>query len=462
MSRLNEQDLEVLRDYASKGNRELYWNYLAQKDGADGYGLLALGVVRNDNMPGAVANAFANAEAQRADVRLSERGWNAFGVDLMERDFKLREEYLKNNQPDLALNLPAKDVMGVHDRAFLNAEIPVNAWTPREYLAAAHREGARNAPSGADARARDAAGDAEMQQAWRGMLDNVRAGIDRGAGTLWGTAVRYNDAQFNAVDYSTRLGAAYATAAVSRANDDPDRIGASSAYYQRRDDGRWFFVNETIHPVSLSSQIPTEVRDADTLRSLEDTRRLRLEIRDLRDDFHPLDPNGRKAPEERLRASPRTLADAGPPEAPSPTRLAATMDHPNHPDHALYRSSREAVERLEAGLGRAFDANSEKLAQSATVLARQNGLERIDHVLLSIDSGRGVRAGEHLFVVQDRVDDPAHLRAMMRTDDAFARAPAANEALLAEARGQQAQRAAAAQRELAQAETREASARSVG
>ncbi len=462
MSRLNDQDLKVLQSYAKEGNRELYWNYLAQKEGADGYGLLALGVVRNDNIPGAVANAFAKAEAQRAGVSLTERDWNAFGIDLMKLDLERRQVQLENGRPDLALNLPVKDVMGAHDDAFRNAKIPVNAWTPREYLAAAHREGTREAPPGADARARNAAGDAEMQQAWRGMLDDVRAGIDRGAGTLWGTAVRYNDAQFNALDYSARLGAAYAAAGVSRSNQDPDRIGASNAYYQRRDDGRWFFVNEAINPMSLSGRMPTEVRDAETLRSLEDTRRLRLEIRDLRDDFHPLDPNGRKAPEERLRASPRTLADAEQPDAPTSTRLAATMDQPSHPDHALYRGGREAVERLEAGLGRAYDANSERLAQSATVLARQNGLERIDHVLLSIDNGRGVRAGESLFVVQGRADDPAHLRAMMRTDEAIARAPEKNEALLAEAREQQAQRTAAQQRELAQPEMREASARSVG
>jgi hypothetical protein len=85
MSGLNENDLKVLSHYAERGNRELYWNYLAQKAGNDGYGLLALGVVRNDNMPGATANHFADAEARRAGVRLTERGWNAFGVDLMER-----------------------------------------------------------------------------------------------------------------------------------------------------------------------------------------------------------------------------------------------------------------------------------------------------------------------------------------------------------------------------------------
>ena len=48
MSGLTEKDVKVLLHYADTGNRELYWNYLAQLPGADGYGLLALGVVRND------------------------------------------------------------------------------------------------------------------------------------------------------------------------------------------------------------------------------------------------------------------------------------------------------------------------------------------------------------------------------------------------------------------------------
>ena len=44
MSGLNQKDVDILRGYADQGNRELYWNYLAQKPGNDGYSLLALGV----------------------------------------------------------------------------------------------------------------------------------------------------------------------------------------------------------------------------------------------------------------------------------------------------------------------------------------------------------------------------------------------------------------------------------
>lgn len=56
MGGLTQQNLTILRSYAKAGNRELYWNYLSQLPGADGYGTLALGVVRNDSLPGRVAN----------------------------------------------------------------------------------------------------------------------------------------------------------------------------------------------------------------------------------------------------------------------------------------------------------------------------------------------------------------------------------------------------------------------
>src|SRR3546814_5097636 len=85
MSGLDSGDMHILGWYAEQGNRELYWNYLAQHEGSDGYGLLALGVVRNDNMPGAVANNFAQSHARSHDDRvLTEREWEQFGQDRSE------------------------------------------------------------------------------------------------------------------------------------------------------------------------------------------------------------------------------------------------------------------------------------------------------------------------------------------------------------------------------------------
>ncbi len=72
--------------------RELYWNYLAELPGNDGYGRLALGVVRHDNMPGATANRYAQNYAREHNGKvLSEREWDNFGVDLIKKDLAYRE-----------------------------------------------------------------------------------------------------------------------------------------------------------------------------------------------------------------------------------------------------------------------------------------------------------------------------------------------------------------------------------
>ncbi len=49
------------------------------------------------------------------------------------------------------------------------------------------------------------------------------------------------------------------------------------------------------------------------------------------------------------------------------------------------------------------------------VLARQNNLDRADHVLLSAQTADSP-AGRNVFVVQGDLSDPAHLRASMPTD----------------------------------------------
>ncbi|MEZ5705673.1 MAG: hypothetical protein R3E56_10550 [Burkholderiaceae bacterium] len=138
-------DPEELR---RKGNRELYWNYLAQTPGNDGYGLLALGVVRNDNMPGALANQYAQNRAQSVrGVRMSERQWDAFGQDLM-RDYEFRQAHFDNGEAVQALNLPVKEVQIVHDQTFGDTGITPDAWTPRPLLEAARRHEASLLPKG--------------------------------------------------------------------------------------------------------------------------------------------------------------------------------------------------------------------------------------------------------------------------------------------------------------------------
>ncbi|PKV11776.1 hemolysin [Xanthomonas prunicola] len=85
----------------------------------------------------------------------------------------------------------------------------------------------------------------------------------------------------------------------------------------------------------------------------------------------------------------------------------------------LHREAEEAVRRLEQGLGREYDDNSARLAASSAYLAKEDGLSRIDHVVLS-ENTKSVRQGENVFVVEGALNDPAHKMAHMKTSDAIA------------------------------------------
>ncbi|HGM7321356.1 TPA: XVIPCD domain-containing protein [Stenotrophomonas maltophilia] len=90
---------------------------------------------------------------------------------------------------------------------------------------------------------------------------------------------------------------------------------------------------------------------------------------------------------------------------------------PGHPDHALYQQIREGVEELDAKHGRSFDDTSERMTASLLVLAKDNDLSHVDHVLVSNATAMHP-AGHTLFVVQGEANDPAHLRASMPTAEA--------------------------------------------
>lgn len=356
MARLDEKDVEILKQYAADGNRELYWNYLAHKQGNDGYGLLALGVVRNDNAPGATANVFADSQARRDGVQMDERQWNSFGVDLMRRDFERREFYYATaHRPDLALNLPVRDVEDVHDATFQKRHINPDAWTPRQLLDAARRHG----------------GDAEAEKVWSMMLDNSALGLTRAGKTMTDVG-RYDDAQLDAMSYTGRMTAARIGASHTLPITDPDRIGAPNfSYMYDRQTRSWnTWVNDG------EQTVVQPVRDPQQLRELDDTRALRLERQQLRQQFHPDDPY-RQQP---IMRSPQTLAEADP--ARGGTALAAHAADPTqaaHPRHALHQQCVAGTHALDGRLGRSPDADSACMAASLTDLAARSGLERVDH-----------------------------------------------------------------------------------
>ena len=88
-----------------------------------------------------------------------------------------------------------------------------------------------------------------------------------------------------------------------------------------------------------------------------------------------------------------------------------------HPDHKLHQQSSDAVRKLDQSMGRNTDVNSDRMAASLTVLARQEGIQRIDNVVLSRGNDT-VKAGENVIVVQGKLEDPSHTRAYMSTQQA--------------------------------------------
>ena len=370
MSGLTQKDMQILQHYSEKGNRELYWNYLSQREGNDGYGTLALGVVRNDNMPGAVANEFAANHAKTYSGRaLTERQWEEFGIDLMQKDFAERQRYMSRGQTDLALNLPVKDVQNVHDRAFDRAGIDMNAWTPRQLLEAARRQG----------------GDQEAEKVWTTMLDNGGIGSKRMASTLYDTVYQYNDEKLPATSYLGSMTLAAATASQSLDNRDPNKIGATTYYdmYSERD-GKWYTVNSYNHIRPLS-----EVKDPTRIAELNDIRELRLHRQELSTQFHPDDP----ARTRGITESPFTISH----NAEQPDKLDPT--HPDHKHHRLYAQALQGTEALDQKLGRTSDHYTLNMAASLTDLAVTNKASNIKSVYLSEEkTAEGTEVGRNVFI----------------------------------------------------------------
>ncbi|HEL2959330.1 TPA: AHH domain-containing protein [Stenotrophomonas maltophilia] len=132
------------------------------------------------------------------------------------------------------------------------------------------------------------------------------------------------------------------------------------------------------------------------------------------DDLQPVTAAVTVPAEPTIAPSPEPAAPA-PDEASAPNQALQDPTQPGHPDHALYQQIREGVEALDAKHGRSFDEVSERMTASLLVLAKDNDLERVDHVLVS-NATREHPAGHTLFVVQGEPSNPAHQRAAMPTE----------------------------------------------
>lgn len=365
MAGLNEADLEILKQYADDGNRELYWNYLAHRPGNDGYALLALGVVRDDNVPGQVANRYAAdyARVQQSHhgsefadrAHISEREWDAFGGDLIKEDLVRRQEQFNGGRPDLALNLPVRDVQRSHDVAFHDHRIDPNAWTPRILLEAARRQD----------------GEAAAERIWGDMLNNDLKGLER-AGDTTRHVARYLEGG-QRVSYGAALGTAYLGTGPGTSNTDPDLIHRARGLWTERDarSGSWHDV--VVGYRGMMSRM--RVTDPDRLAELEDTRALRLEVQERRTRFHEDDPH------REIAASPRVLADNGRGEAPAYLVAALAPEavddirSTQHAGNTQYLQALQRVNLFESQSGIPGGAWSERLAASLAVVAQREGID---------------------------------------------------------------------------------------
>ncbi|WOB28392.1 MULTISPECIES: XVIPCD domain-containing protein [Xanthomonas] len=104
------------------------------------------------------------------------------------------------------------------------------------------------------------------------------------------------------------------------------------------------------------------------------------------------------------------------PQSP-PSSPAQMPSQPGHPDHALYQQIRGGVMQLDAQHGKEWDASSQRMTASLLALAKEEGLSRVDHVVLNNPTPQ-LAGGEKVFIVQGALNDPAHQRAHMPTLDA--------------------------------------------
>lgn len=101
-------------------------------------------------------------------------------------------------------------------------------------------------------------------------------------------------------------------------------------------------------------------------------------------------------------------------------------DEPGHPDHALLEQIRAGVRRIDEGVGKPYDAMSERISRCLLAACKDgrdmypdapgirpgaNALRRVDHVVMG-ETG-------NVFAVEGRLDDPAHRRAFVAIERAI-------------------------------------------
>lgn len=191
---------------------------------------------------------------------------------------------------------------------------------------------------------------------------------------------------------------------------EPEQTAAPEVARTPMTDVAW----QDVEPVSFKEPLPAEpARDPWPLEQ-EAAQHVPEPEPAPSDDLQPVTAAVTVPAEPTIAPSPEPAAPA-PDEASAPNLALQDPTQPGHPDHALYLQIREGVEALDAKHGRSFDEVSERMTASLLVLAKDNDLERVDHVLVN-NATHEHPAGHTLFVVQGEPGNPAHQRAAMPTE----------------------------------------------
>jgi hypothetical protein len=88
-------------------------------------------------------------------------------------------------------------------------------------------------------------------------------------------------------------------------------------------------------------------------------------------------------------------------ESPSLHRVPSPTAGLGDADRALYMQIRAGVERLDAEHGKPWDESSQRMTASLLVLAKEQGLLRVDHIVLNNPTETLAR-GERVFIVEEQ------------------------------------------------------------
>lgn len=138
-------------------------------------------------------------------------------------------------------------------------------------------------------------------------------------------------------------------------------------------------------------------------------------------DQHIAPPQRRRSPEPESDAERTAVAEQVgtiTDDSPSLHRVSSSTAGLGDADRALYMQIRAGVERLDAEHGKLWDEPSQRMTASLLVLAKEQGLSRVDHVVLNNPTENQAR-GESVFIVEGAMDDPAHRTGHMNTMDAL-------------------------------------------